>query len=471
MAQQPFMDENFLLRTKTAKTLYHEAAEQMPIIDYHCHLSPREIAQNIRFDNITRLMLNGDQDKWRLMLSYGVDEQLIRGDGDDKEKFIAYADALSHAVGNPLYHRTHLELQRVFGILEPLSKDNAGDVFDRTAEMLQGDDFRAQALIDKFNVESLCTTDDPSDDLKWHKQIREDSSFDVKVLPAWRPDRAMNIEKHDYKDYLKKLASAAGVGKIKTWDDLKTALKRRMQFFKEQGCIVSDHGLEFLMYYPTNDEDIEAIFAKRLYNMPVSKEDEYMFKTAFMTFVAGEYVKLDWTMQLHYGCKRDNNTAMFKSIGPDTGFDCINNHTPSDQCANFLDSLERFGNLPRTILYSLNPIDNAYIGTIIGCFQDSTAVGKIQQGSAWWFNDHIKGMTDQIKSLAALGNLSGFVGMLTDSRSFLSYTRHEYFRRILCGIIGEWVEKGEFPEDYKILGKIVEDISYNNAVGYFGIEI
>ncbi len=462
-----FMDEDFLLDTPTASKLYHDYAEKMPILDYHCHISPKEIAEDRKFDNIAQVWLGGDHYKWRFMRSCGIEEKYITGKASDHDKFIKWAECLGKAIGNPLYHWSHLELQRYFDFHGHLCEDNAEEVWELCNKKLAEPGMSARGLIKKSGVTLLCTTDDPVDDLHWHKQIKEDASFDVKVLPAWRPDRAMNIEKHDYKDYLKKLASAAGVAKIKTWEDLKTALRRRMDFFKEQGCVVSDHGLEFLMYYPANDEEIEAIFAKRLYNMPVSKEDEYMFKTAFMTFMACEYVKADWTMQLHYGCKRYNNTAMFKSIGPDTGFDCINNHTPSDQCANFLDSLERFGNLPRTILYSLNPVDNAYIGTIIGCFQDSTAVGKIQQGSAWWFNDHIKGMTDQIKSLAALGNLSGFVGMLTDSRSFLSYTRHEYFRRILCGIIGEWVEKGEFPEDYKILGKIVEDISYNNAVRYF----
>lgn len=325
----------------------------------------------------------------------------------------------------------------------------------------------ARNIIRMSGVTLICTTDDPIDDLHWHAQIRDDESFDVKVLPAWRPDKAMNIEKPDFKNYLRKLAAASGTEEINTFEKLKKALKVRMAFFAEQGCRVSDHGLEYVMYSPASDDKVEEIFLKRMNNIPLTKEEISVFKTAFMRFVGKEYADLDWTMQLHYGCKRDNNTRMYDKIGPDTGYDCIDNHTPSDQCADFLNSLEMEEKLPRTILYSLNPADNEYIGTLLGCFQDSTAIAKIQQGSAWWFNDHIKGMTDQITSLASLGNLSGFVGMLTDSRSFLSYTRHEYFRRILCNILGNWVEKGEFPEDYNILGEIVSDISYYNAVRYF----
>ncbi|MCR4792784.1 MAG: glucuronate isomerase [Lachnospiraceae bacterium] len=464
---KPFMDEEFLLESETASRLFHTYAEKTPILDYHCHISPKEIAEDRKFDNIAQVWLGGDHYKWRFMRSCGVEEKYITGDASDHDKFVMWAKCLGKAIGNPLYHWSHLELQRYFDYHGHLCEDTAEEVWEICNKKLADPSMSAKGIIKQSGVTLICTTDDPIDDLCWHKQIREDSSFDVKVLPAWRPDKAMNIEKPDYKDYLKKLAAVSGMDEIKTWHGLRHALKTRMEFFKEQGCVISDHALEFVMYAPATEDEVEAIFLKRLNNIPLTKDDEYKFKTAFMTFVSGEYVALDWAMQLHYGCKRDNNTRMYKSLGPDTGYDCINNNTPSSQCADFLDSLEKEGKLPRTILYSLNPADNEYIGTIIGCFQDSTAVAKIQQGSAWWFNDHIKGMTDQIKSLASLGNLSGFVGMLTDSRSFLSYTRHEYFRRILCNILGDWVEKGKFPEDYKILGEIVEDISYYNAVRYF----
>ena len=324
-----------------------------------------------------------------------------------------------------------------------------------------------RSIIKQSNVTLICTTDDPIDSLEWHKKLAEDDSFDVKVLPAWRPDKAMNIEKPDYLDYLDKLTVSAGMTEINTFAALKEALKNRMDFFASMGCNVSDHALEYVMYYPASDDEIETIFLKRQNKMVLTKEEELKFKTAFMLFVGREYHKRDWAMQLHYGCKRDNNTLMYEKLGPDTGYDCINNYAPSAQMADFLNALIVTDELPRTILYSLNPNDNQAIGTILGCFQDSTAVAKIQQGSAWWFNDHKTGMQDQMISLANLGNLSGFVGMLTDSRSFLSYTRHEYFRRILCNLIGNWVENGEFPADMDTLSQIVTDISYNNAKRYF----
>ena len=461
------MDEEFLLETKVASKLYHEYAENTPILDYHCHISPQEIAEDRKFDNIAQVWLGGDHYKWRYMRSCGVEEKYCTGDASDHDKFIKWAEVLGKAIGNPLYHWSHLELQRYFDFHGHLCADNAEEVWELCNKKLADPSMSARGIIKKSGVTLLCTTDDPIDDLHWHRQIAEDTSFDVKVLPAWRPDRAMCIEKPDYKEYLGKLSEAAGMTSIDTWADLKEALKKRMKFFSENGCIVSDHGLSYVANFHASDEEIEEIFSKRLSDTPLNKIEETQFKTAFMLFMGKEYAKYDWTMQLHYGVKRNNNTKMFEATGPDTGYDCIDNYTPAAQLADFLDCLEKENALPRTILYSLNPVDNAYIGTIIGCFQDSSAVGRIQQGSAWWFNDHIKGMTDQITSLAALGNLSGFVGMLTDSRSFLSYTRHEYFRRILCNIIGGWVEKGEFPEDYKILGEIVENISYYNAVRYF----
>ena len=325
-------------------------------------------------------------------------------------------------------------------------------------------------IIRKSNVKLICTTDDPVDDLKWHKILAEDESFEVKVLPAWRPDKAMNLEKPEYPEYMKTLSEVSGV-EIKSFADLKAALLNRMDFFAQMGCSVSDHALEYVMYAPASEETVDAIFKKSLNGEKITREEEMIFKTAFMQFVGKAYHEKNWVMQIHYGCKRDNNAFMYEQLGPDTGYDCINNYAPSAQTADFLNSLIATNELPKTILYSLNPNDNEAIGTILGCFQGTEAAGKIQQGSAWWFNDHKTGMIAQMTSLANLGLLSNFVGMLTDSRSFLSYTRHEYFRRILCELIGGWVENGEYPADYKTLEEIVCGISYNNAVSYFGFDL
>lgn len=462
-----FMDKDFLLDSETAKVLFHEYAENTPILDYHCHINPQEIAKDRSFDNITQVWLGGDHYKWRFMRSCGVEEKYITGDATDKEKFLKWAECLGKAIGNPLYHWSHLELQRYFGYTGVLNKNTAEEVWDLCNAKLAEPSMSVRNIIKQSNVTLICTTDDPVDNLEWHKKIAEDASFDVKVLPAWRPDKAMNIEKPDYLDYLYKLAAVTGVMEITTFAALKTALKKRMEFFASMGCNVSDHALEFVMYYPASEDELEEIFLKRQNRIELSKEEEYKFKTAFMLFVGEQYHDMDWAMQLHYGCKRDNNTLMFEKLGPDTGYDCINNYAPSAQMADFLNALIKNDKLPRTVLYSLNPNDNQSIGTILGCFQDSSAVAKIQQGSAWWFNDHKTGMIEQMTSLANLGNLSGFVGMLTDSRSFLSYTRHEYFRRILCNLIGTWVENGEFPADMETLSEIVTDISYNNAKNYF----
>ena len=465
-----FMDEDFLLQTGVAKKLYHDYAAKMPVLDYHCHINPREIAEDRQFENITQVWLGGDHYKWRFMRSCGVDEKYITGDASDKEKFMKWAECLGKAIGNPLYHWSHLELQRYFGFNGALSRKNAEEVWNLCNEKLTQPSMSARNIIKQSTVTLICTTDDPVDSLEWHKKIAEDDSFDVAVLPAWRPDKAMNLEKPDYTDYISKLSSVSGVA-IKTFEDLKKALVIRIEFFASMGCCVSDHALEYVMYEPATDAQIEAIFAKAMAKETITRQEEMQFKTAFMTFVSGEYNKRNWVLQLHYGCKRDNNKPMFAKIGPDTGYDCINNYAPSAQTADFLNHLIEKDSLPKTILYSLNPNDNQAIGTILGCFQNSDAVAKIQQGSAWWFNDHKTGMQEQMISLANLGNLSGFVGMLTDSRSFLSYTRHEYFRRILCNLFGNWVENGEFPEDYDILGEIVQNISYNNAVNYFGFDM
>ena len=467
---KPFMDENFLLSTPTAQRLFHDYAEKTPVLDYHCHINPKEIAQDRKFDNITQVWLGGDHYKWRFMRSCGVDEHFITGDASDKEKFFKWAEVLGKAIGNPLYHWSHLELQRYFGYHGTLNKNTAEEVWNLCNEKLSQASMSVRNLIKQSNVTLICTTDDPVDSLEWHAAIAADDTFDVQVLPAWRPDKAMNIEKPEYTDYLATLSAASGIS-VHSFATLKEALKNRMDFFASMGCSVSDHALEYVMYYPASNEEIEAIFAKRFAGQSITREEELAFKTAFMIFVGKEYSKRNWVMQLHYGCKRDNNRLMYEKLGPDTGYDCINNYAPSAQMADFLNSLIQTNELPKTIIYSLNPNDNQAIGTILGCFQDSTAVAKIQQGSAWWFNDHKIGMRDQMLSLASLGNLSGFVGMLTDSRSFLSYTRHEYFRRILCDLIGDMVENGEFPADMDTLSEIIKGISYNNAVKYFGFNL
>lgn len=465
-----FMDKDFLLTTSTAQTLYHDFAAKTPVLDYHCHINPKEIAEDRKFENITQVWLGGDHYKWRQMRSNGIDETYITGDASDREKFQKWAETIEKAIGNPLYHWSHLELQRYFGYTGHLNADTAEEVWNLCNKKLQDDSMSARNIIKQSNVTLICTTDDPIDSLEWHKVIADDKSFDVQVLPAWRPDKAMNIEKPDYLDYLSKLSDVSGI-KVTDFASLVKALVNRLDFFASMGCKATDHALEYVMYYPATDAEIEAIFAKRASGEAVTRTEELQFKTAFMLALGKEYHKRNMAMQLHYGCKRDNNVFRFNQLGPDTGFDCINNFAPSSEMADFLNALNATDQLPKTILYSLNPNDNASIGTIIGCFQDPSAVGKIQQGSAWWFNDHKTGMTDQMISLANLGLLGNFIGMLTDSRSFLSYTRHEYFRRILCELIGNWVENGEYPNDVKVLSKMVQNISYNNAVSYFGFDL
>lgn len=460
-----FMDQDFLLSTESAKSLFHTYAEKMPVVDYHCHINPQEIFEDRKFETITQVWLGGDHYKWRQMRSNGVEEKYITGDATDREKFQKWAETLSKLIGNPLYHWSHLELQRYFGYTGYLNGDTAEEVWNLCNEKLHDASMSARNIIKQSNVTIICTTDDPADSLEWHQKIAADTSFDTKVLPAWRPDKAMNVEKPDFSAYIAKLAAVSGM-EIKDFASLKAALINRMEFFKNQGCSVSDHALEYVMYVPADDAELEAIFAKGLSGETITKEDELKYKTAFMLFAAKEYNRMGWVMQLHYGCKRDNNAMMFETLGADTGFDCINNYAPSAQMADFLNALSATNEIPKTIIYSLNPNDNASIGTILGCFQ-SDYPGKIQQGSAWWFNDHKTGMTEQMTSLANLGCLGNFIGMLTDSRSFLSYTRHEYFRRILCELIGGWVDNGEYPDDQKALKEIIEGISYNNTIKYF----
>lgn len=463
-----FMDEDFLLTTQTAKHLYHDYAENMPIIDYHCHLSTQEIYEDVRYDNITQLWLNADHYKWRQMRSNGVEEEYVTGNATDKDKFIKWAGTLEMAIGNPLYHWSHLELKRYFGYDGYLSEETAEEVWNLTKEKLSDESMSARNLIRKSNVKVICTTDDPVDSLKWHKLIKEDG-FEVKVLPAFRPDKAMNIEKADFAEYIDKLSKVSGV-EIESFEALIRALSLRMDYFAENGCVISDHGLEYVMYKPASDEAVEVIFQNRMKGCDITREEELIFKTAFMKAVGSEYSKRNWVMQLHYGVQRDLNTCIYNAAGADAGIDAINSFSSSIELGQFLNALAKNNELPKTILYSLNPTDNAAIGTVMGCFQGDGIVGKIQHGSAWWFNDNKTGMIEQMTSLANLGLLGNFIGMLTDSRSFLSYTRHEYFRRIMCNLIGDWVENGEYPCDEKALKKIVEGIAYNNCQKYFNFE-
>ncbi len=465
-----FLDEDFLLSTETAKKLYHEYAAVMPILDYHCHINPEEIANDRKFDNITQVWLGGDHYKWRLMRANGIDEAFITGDAPAREKFQKWAETLEIAIGNPLYHWSHLELKNYFGYNGCLNGETAEEVWNLCNAKLQDDSLSVRNIIRQSNVTLLCTTDDPADTLTWHEKIAADPAFSVQVLPAWRPDKAMNLEKPDYLDYLDKLSGASGV-EISSFDSLKEALKKRMDYFAAHGCCICDHGLDYVMYAPASEEELNKIFAKRLSGQSLTLTEQLQFKTGFLLFVGQEYHDRGWVMQLHFSCLRNNNTPGFAHLGPDTGYDCISNYAPISQLSAFLNCLVSQEKLPKTILYSLNPNDNDALCSVIGCFQDSSAVGKLQLGSAWWFNDHKTGMISQMTSLANGGLLSNFVGMLTDSRSFLSYARHEYFRRILCDLIGGWVENGEYPADYQALKKIVQGICYNNAVRYFGFSL
>lgn len=464
-----FMDRNFLLSTETAQKLYHQYAAKMPILDYHCHLNPRDIYEDRQFQNMTQIWLGEDHYKWRQMRSNGIEEKYITGDAPDYEKFLKWAETLEKAIGNPLYHWSHLELRRYFNYEGNLNLDTAPEVWEICNQKLKNG-LSARQLIEMSNVTLLCTTDDPVDTLEWHQKIKNDKTFQVQVLPTFRPERAMNIGRADYLEYLQELSRVSNVD-IKNFESMIDALKIRIDYFAFNGCAVSDHSLDYVMFEPANSQEIEAIFAKRVQGDRLSVKEKKQFETAFMIALGKEYYKRNWVMQLHYGVRRDNNQKIFHKLGPDAGIDCINNYTPSAQTAEFLDALAVLDKLPKTILYSLNPVDNASIGTIIGCFQDSSIAGKIQHGSAWWFNDHKKGMAEHLVSLANLGLLGNFIGMLTDSRSFLSYTRHEYFRRILCELIGGWVENGEYPDDEKALEEIIKGISYNNAVRYFGFDL
>lgn len=461
------INDGFLLKSDTAKRLY-EAAKDMPIIDYHCHIDPREIYENRRFDNITQVWLGGDHYKWRLMRSNGVTEDEITGDADDYTKFLRFAEMLPKAIGNPMYHWCHLELKRFFGYDGVLNGDTAREVYDLCNKKLRQDGMTVRAIIEKSNVKMIGTTDDPADDLKWHKLIAEDKSFNTAVCPTFRPDKAVNIDKAGFADYIKKLSAAAETD-IKTVSDVKAALEKRLDYFCSLGCRATDHGLDYVVYEPASEETVNEIFKRALRGEKVSQSEADRYKTELMLFLGEKIAEKGIVMQLHYGAQRNTNTVMFNKLGADTGFDCISVKNCGEALTGFLNALNVKGKLPKTIIYSLNPNDNELIDTVLGCFQGTEAQGKIQHGSAWWFGDTKSGMEAQLKSLANLSLLGNFVGMLTDSRSFLSYTRHEYFRRILCNLLGEWVENGEYSDDKINLETIVKDISYNNAKKYFNI--
>ena len=466
-----FMDKDFLLTTETAKKLYHEHAAKMPIIDYHCHINPQEIAEDRKFDNIFQVWLGGDHYKWRAIRSNGIEEKYIVGnETTDKEKFEKWAQTLPRAIGNPLYHWTHLELQRYFDYNDTLSAKTCDEVWDLCNAKLQQDNMSVRGLIDQSNVKLICTTDDPVDDLKYHKMIAEDPTCKVKVLPAFRPDKALYIERAGFAEYIAKLGEAAGK-EIQDVEGIRAALSDRIAFFDSLGCRAADHCLDYIPYVEADEACLNAIFQKGLAAEKLTKDEIDAFKTTLLLHCAKEYAKYGWVMQLHYGVLRNNNTKMFHAEGPDTGYDTMGSFDCAWQLSRLLDNLQMENALPKTILYSINPNDNAVLGTMIGCFQSSEAQGKLQHGSAWWFNDTKTGMEQQLQNLANLSLLGNFIGMLTDSRSFLSYTRHEYFRRILCNFIGNLVENGEYPADMEMLGQMVEDISYNNTVRYFGFQV
>ncbi len=449
-----FITNDFMLHNETAKKLFHEYAENLPIIDYHCHLSPKQIAENYQFKNAYDLFLGGDHYKWRQMRSNGIEEKYITGDGDDYEKFMMFARTLPLLIGNPLYHWTHLELLRYFGIEDVLNEKTCKQIWDKCNELLATEDFRAQALIKKSNVEVVCTTDDPADNLKYHKELK---GFSTKVLPTFRPDKCVEIGKEPFIDYIKNIG-------VTTFEELLNWLTSRIEYFAQAGCKLSDHGVE---YVPYAEGDASAVFAKKMKGGQLTAEEEDIYKTAVIRHCAKEYARRSWTLQIHMGAIRNNNTNMYNKLGPDTGFDSVHDYPVAQNLSKLLDSLEKEDLLPKTILYSLNPKDNYVLATMLGNFQKAPTAAKLQLGSGWWFNDQRDGMEAQMKALANLGILGKFIGMLTDSRSFVSYPRHEYFRRIMCSLIGSWVENGEYPEDYDALKTIVEGISYKNAKEYF----
>lgn len=473
-----FMDKDFLLETETAKHLFHDYAESLPLVDYHCHISPKEIYEDRHFDNLAEVWLGGenpdgtffgDHYKWRVMRSNGICEKYITGNAPDNERIKKFAEALEMAIGNPMYHWTNAELHKFFGIEEALTAENSDEIFEKCNEKLRTDStMTVRGLIKQSNVAFIGTTDDPVDSLEWHKKIAEDPTIDVKVAPSFRPDKAINITKPGFKEYIEKLSEESGV-EIKCARCVCEALTKRLEYFASLGCRASDHGLDYIPFHEHTMKEASEAFKKAMAGEALSLEEAEKYQTAILVHLGKEYHRLGIAMQLHYSCLRNMNERMFAKMGPDTGFDMMAQNTCGGNVARLLSELDKTDECPKTILYSLNPADNEQLDTILGCFQSDEIPGKIQHGSAWWFNDTKSGMEDQLISLANLSLLGNFVGMLTDSRSFLSYARHDYFRRILCNLIGKWVENGEYPNDEKALKKIVEGICFYNAKRYFGI--
>ena len=462
-----FMDRDFLLDTQSARHLFHDFAENMPICDYHCHLSPKEIYENNQPEDISQLWLSGDHYKWRAMRSAGVEEKYCTGDASGEEKFIKFGETLQYCIGNPLYHWAHIELQRYFGIDTPLNAKTAADIYKRANEAIKNGDFRPQSLIMRSNVKVVCTTDDPIDDLNYHKLLKDVDGFDCKVLPSFRPDKALNINLDGFAEYIKALGKAADI-EINSYKDVIAALLKRCDYFDEVGCRVSDQAFDYVPFATAGDDEIEAVFQKAMNGEALSQAQGDAYRTAVLLALGEKYHKLGWAMEIHIGAMRNNSTRMFNKLGADTGFDSIGDCEIAYTLSRFLDALDVKSALPKTILFNLNDKDNVVLATMLGNFQSSEAESKIQFGPAWWFLDTMDGMTNQMKALGNLGVLGKFVGMETDSRSLTSYGRHEYFRRIMCRLLGRWVEDGWYANDDEVLEEIVKGISFDNAMKYFG---
>jgi len=468
---QNFITEDFLLYSKSAKELYHNYAKNMPIIDYHSHLPPDQIANDIKFENITQIWLYGDHYKWRLMRAYGINEQYITGNKTDFEKFKAWAETVPYTIRNPIYHWSHLELKNYFGINDHVLNPNSAEfIYNKCNKLLQTDDFSVKNLLRKFNIKLVCTTDDPTSSLEYHKKLKEEK-FEIKVLPTFRPDKGMTVESPKiFNEWVNRLESITNTS-IDNYDIYISAIKERHDTFHDIGCRISDHGIENILAEDYSGSEISTIFKKIRGGNELENNEIVKFKSAMMIEFGLMNYEKNWTQMLHIGAMRNNNSRLFRILGPDSGFDSIGESEMARSLSKFLDNLDNDDRLPKTIIFNLNPKDNGLIASMIGNFQDGTIPGKVQFGPAWWFLDTKLGMTNQINALSDMGMLSKFVGMVTDSRSFLSYPRHEYFRRILCNILGEEIDKGELPNDLELIGNIVQDICYNNAKNYFDIDL